>query len=468
LKKSEKPITSDIKTRPKSKCQKRRKRDSANGEEPRRGKPVPTPRSITESWLITDSQSLLTLSENHRPMTRPDKPTSPPNEEDKWVRAHVTEVFNYEEDAEGIDLSDMDYPEYDWDVDDRPQNLVGSKSSSFENVMLSTSYIPTQIFEDEELQEEIRKVCIKWKYIFHTTVGTTPAEIPPMKLEVDEALWNVNSNKGPPREQTSAKQAEVCKQVVEKMLPVNVVVASQAEYYSQVHLVKKPIYVTHPVNDSEPQGKNPMAAVDKIEEGEPRGSNPMAAQPVMSNDDVKVIKIDGWRFTVDYRKLNLASKGLGWPLPNIPQMHRRLGDHKPKYYGKLDFTSGYHQAPLHEDSRKYTAFITFMGLFEWLRVPMGLKGAPSYFQCMLASVVLAGLMYIICELYIDDLIIHGRTKEEFVQRLDKVFERFSQKQIRVRPDKCVLGINEVENVGHNINEHGMIFLREKIDKVLQT
>jgi hypothetical protein len=144
-----------------------------------------------------------------------------------------------------------------------------------------------------------------------------------MKLEVDEALWNVNSNKGPPREQTSAKQAEVRKQVVEKMLPVNVVVASQAEYYSQVHLVKKPIYVTHPVNDSEPQGKNPMAAVDTIEEGEPRGSNPMAAQPVMSSEDVKVIKIDGWRFTVDYRKLNLASKGLGWPLPNIPQMLRR-------------------------------------------------------------------------------------------------------------------------------------------------
>jgi hypothetical protein len=56
LKKSKKPITSDIKTRPKSKCQKRRKRDSANGEEPRRGNPVPTLRSITESWLITDSQ----------------------------------------------------------------------------------------------------------------------------------------------------------------------------------------------------------------------------------------------------------------------------------------------------------------------------------------------------------------------------------------------------------------------------
>ena len=82
LKKSEKPITSDIKTRPKSKCQKRKKRDSVNGEEPRREILLSTPTSITEGWLITNSQSLLTLSENHRPMTRPDNPTSPPNEED--------------------------------------------------------------------------------------------------------------------------------------------------------------------------------------------------------------------------------------------------------------------------------------------------------------------------------------------------------------------------------------------------
>ena len=106
----------------------------------------------------------------------------------------------------------------------------------------------------------------------------------------------------------------------------------------------------------------------------------MVTKTVISEDEVRVIKVDGWRFIVDYRKFNLASKGMGWPLPNIPQMLRRLDDHKPKYYGKLDFTSGYHQALLHDDSRKYTTFIFSMGLFEWLRVPMGLKGTPSYFN----------------------------------------------------------------------------------------
>ena len=99
---------------------------------------------------------------------------------------------------------------------------------------------------------------------------------------------------------------------------------------------------------------------------------------------------------------------MGWPIPNIKNMLQRLGAKRAKYYAKLDLTSGYHQAPLHKDSRGYTAFVTFMGIYEWCRVPMGLKGAPSYFQGVLASIVLVGLLYFICELYIDDIIVYGR------------------------------------------------------------
>jgi len=89
-------------------------------------------------------------------MTRLNKSGSPTETEDKWIRAHVSEVFNYEEEAEGIDLSEQDYPEYDWDVDILSPNLVGSKSNSNNgNVKPSTNYIPTQIYGDEDLQAEI-------------------------------------------------------------------------------------------------------------------------------------------------------------------------------------------------------------------------------------------------------------------------------------------------------------------------
>ena len=48
---------------------------------------------------------------------------------------------------------------------------------------------------------------------------------------------------------------------------------------------------------------------------------------------------------------------------------------------------------------------------------MGLKGAPSYFQGVLASIVLVGLLYFICELYIDDIIVYGRDEDEFLANL---------------------------------------------------
>ena len=236
-----------------------------------------------------------------------------------------------------------------------------------------------------------------------------------MELKVDLAKWQVSSNSGPPRHQTGPKQVETTKQI-QTLLASNVILDSQAQFYSQVHL--------HP---------------------KPNGA---------------------WRFCLDFRFLNLASKGMGWPIPNIQQMMQRLGQKRSKYYAKIDLTHGYHQAPMHANSRLYTAFITFMGVFEWLRVPMGLKGAPSYFQAVLASIVLPGLIYVICELYIDDLIVHGRTKEEYLFRLEEVFKRFKKHRLIANPNKCFFGLPEVEFVGHTINQEGMSFSREKIEKVL--
>ena len=66
-------------------------------------------------------------------------------------------------------------------------------------------------------------------------------------------------------------------------------------------------------------------------------------------------------------------------LPRIKELLHRIGDAKANYYAVMDLTSGYHQAPMDPESVKYTAFVTAHGVFESKRVPMGLKGAPTYF-----------------------------------------------------------------------------------------
>jgi hypothetical protein len=137
-------------------------------------------------------------------------------------------------------------------------------------------------------------------------------------------------------------------------------------------------------------------------------------------------KPTGWRFALDYRQLNLSTKSLGWPLPNIREMFSRIGERKAKYYGVMDLTSGYHQVEIHPACRYLTAFITLFGLFEWLRVPMGVKGAPSYLSTNNGgrSSSWPGLLNILREVYLDDVLVFGRDEEEFVTNLSKVFERF--------------------------------------------
>ena len=92
----------------------------------------------------------------------------------------------------------------------------------------------------------------------------------------------------------------------------------------------------------------------------------------------------------------------------------------------MDLTQGYHQAPLTFATRAYTAFITFSGVYQFIRLPFEPKWAPSYFQEIMATVVLTGLMHMICEMYIDGCTVFGDTNIEFVSRLRLIFKRFGK------------------------------------------
>ena len=93
------------------------------------------------------------------------------------------------------------------------------------------------------------------------------------------------------------------------------------------------------------------------------------------------------------------------------------------------------------------SFITFPGVYQITRLPYGPKQAPSYFQEILATVVLAGLIYMSCEMYIDDCTVFGDTNIEFVSRLKLIFERFRKHNLYLKASKCFFGYSEIESVG---------------------
>ena len=127
-----------------------------------------------------------------------------------------------------------------------------------------------------------------------------------------------------------------------------------------------------------------------------------------------------WRFTVDYRGLNKVISNEGWQIPNMRDMLMRIGHQRPKCFAVADLTSGFFQMPLHETCRKYTAFISFRGIYEWTRVPMGLLPSANYFQKSMSVYVLNDLLYKICEVYIDDNYTNLGERQFYLQRADGI------------------------------------------------
>jgi hypothetical protein len=131
----------------------------------------------------------------------------------------------------------------------------------------------------------------------------------------------------------------------------------------------------------------------------------------------------------------------------------------------MDLTSGYHQCPIAVDSIPYAAFICFMGVFEWLRLPMGIKPAGSFFQAMMAT-VFAVLLYVCIEIYLDDMLVHARTFEEYLSNLRKVFQTAREVNLTFNPKKCKFLMDEVPCLGHIISKEGVRMSVAKIAKIL--
>ena len=180
-----------------------------------------------------------------------------------------------------------------------------------------------------------------------------------------------------------------------------------------------------------------------------------------------VPKSDGTkRMCIDFRNLNNCTEDKSHPIPHIGEMLRRIGTNKAKVFAVLDLTQGYHQAPLTLAARAYTAFILFCGVYQFTRLPFGPKQAPSYFQQIMTTVVLAGLIYSICEMYIDDCNVFGKDIDELISRLRLVFERFRKHKIFLKPNKCYLGYAEIDYVGKVLSADGLRMSQEIIRTVL--
>ena len=163
------------------------------------------------------------------------------------------------------------------------------------------------------------------------------------------------------------------------------------------------------------------------------------------------------------RKLNSKTIKDAYAIPRVEDtLHLLAG---AKYFTKLDLRSGYWQVEIEESDKHKTAFqVGTLGFFEFHRMPFGLCNAPATFQRLMER-CMGELNLDQCLIYLDDVIIFSTNFEEHLRRLEAVFTRLHEHNLKLKASKCDFFKSEVTYLGHVVSEEGIKTDPEKTDAI---
>ena len=131
----------------------------------------------------------------------------------------------------------------------------------------------------------------------------------------------------------------------------------------------------------------------------------------------------------------------------------------------LDLRSGYHQIPILETDRDKTSFWWGPKLYRYTRMVMGMKNNTAQFQRLIDfTLASAGLSRCACG-YIDDILIHSPSPEQHITDVDDVLGALDKVDLKVHPEKCLVGADMVPYLGHNVSAYGLTPQMAKVEAI---
>jgi hypothetical protein len=138
------------------------------------------------------------------------------------------------------------------------------------------------------------------------------------------------------------------------------------------------------------------------------------------------------RFCVDYRKLNAITVPDEFPIPRQSEILSAVSG--AQVLSSLDALSGFTQLELEGEDVEKTVFRMHWGLFQFRRMPFGLRNGPSIFQRVMQG-ILAPYLWIFCLVYIDDIVIYSKSYEEHIRHLDLVLKAIEEAGITLKSEQ---------------------------------
>ncbi|MBW0513122.1 hypothetical protein O181_052837 [Austropuccinia psidii MF-1] len=173
---------------------------------------------------------------------------------------------------------------------------------------------------------------------------------------------------------------------------------------------------------------------------------------------------DKSRMVGDFRALNTYTVSDRYPIPRIKETLTQLS--KAKYITTMDAFKVFHQNVLMPKAKKTLRIITYCGIYEYLRMPFGIKNAPSHYQRMINTIFITELSEGWLIMYIDYIIICSDSWCLHLERLARVLEKVTGVNIKISLKKCNFGFGELKALGHIVSGLSLSIENYKVAAVL--
>ena len=192
----------------------------------------------------------------------------------------------------------------------------------------------------------------------------------------------------------------------------------------------------------------------KIKKRDCGGSNPQTLQLTKKNGTL--------RMCIDYRQLNKVTIKNKYPLPRIDDFFDQLQG--SSFFSKIDLRSRYHQLRIRDGDTSKTAFCTRYGHYDFLVMSFGLTNAPAAFMDLINGVFHEYLDSFVI-VFIDDIVIYSKTKEEHEHHLILTLQVLRRHQLYAKFSKCEFLLRSVTFLGHVVSDQGVEVDRSRIEVV---